>query len=238
MTTVFLFPFAGGDRHSYQFLKPYFSSSIKTVTIEPPGRGGRFGQPLLQDMDLVVDDALTQISDHIGGDYLFFGHSMGALTAFLLAKRLQALRANLPKLLVVSGRNPPSIDDYQASGKQLIHEMETDDFFSALDRYDHVNEALRVCPDLRQLYEPILKADFKALASHTPTEPHNLLSIPIHCLIGQEEAITLDNARLWQEETTSGCTITTLSGHHFFIYNHAAYISHIINTSLLIRHET
>src|SRR6056297_3046515 len=108
---VIAFPFAGGNKHCYDFLKNHVSSqNVEIHTMEYPGRGSRIKESLLVDIYSLIDDLYEKVlclTDD--SNYILFGHSMGGLVAYLLAKKIEKHDDNPPFKLIVSGRTPPSI---------------------------------------------------------------------------------------------------------------------------------
>ena len=74
-----------------------------------------------------------------------------------------------------------------------------------------------------ELFEPVLRADFQALADYT-YEKSEPLDVPITVLWSHDENVTRAQALGWQEQTTKDFSLLEFSGGHFFIFRHAAEI--------------
>ncbi len=215
--TLFMFPFAGGNSYSFNFIKPFLPKNIIPVPIEIPGRGVRIREPKVRSMDLMAEDALNQIKDKINSDCIFWGHSMGALLAFLVIRLLQSSNTSLPKHLFVTGREGPSTVKDQ---KELpLYLQPSDEFFRNLIALGGTPSEVFNHPEMRELYEPILRADFEALATYQ-YEPKEPMPVPITCIVGDKEGISHDNVRKWDLESSVSCSHLTLPGDHFFIFKH------------------
>lgn len=60
-------------------------------------------------MEEAVNDAYTSIVKQIDASpYILFGHSMGSLIAYEVARKIQGSNNELPEFLVLSGRNHPN----------------------------------------------------------------------------------------------------------------------------------
>src|ERR1700737_62408 len=101
-------PFAGGTRQSLAFLKDNLPGNIVFHSFEYPGHGRRIKEKNLDDIHKVLDDVYLQIRHFLNEPYAIYGHSFGALVAYLLAKRMQASGMPEPLHLFVSGVDAPS----------------------------------------------------------------------------------------------------------------------------------
>ena len=72
-----------------------------------PGRGSRAAEAPVTRMQALVDELSQAVSERADKPYALFGHSMGALVAFELARRLDGLGLPGPRRLFVSSAPPP-----------------------------------------------------------------------------------------------------------------------------------
>ena len=120
---IIAIPFAGGNRYSFKKLEKYVSSPIQWVTIELPGRGARFNEPILEDITTMVKDLFEQIKPHIEQEtYMIYGHSMGTLLGYELTKMLIQKQCKLPECLFFSGRGAPKTAKFK--GKSSLPKEE------------------------------------------------------------------------------------------------------------------
>ena len=105
--TVFLIPFAGGSAYAFRPLVQSLSGAVRCVPVELPGRGARAREPLAPDFETLAADVTARVSAdvaaHPGVPFVLFGHSMGAMLAWLVARALRRARAPGPRHLLVSG---------------------------------------------------------------------------------------------------------------------------------------
>ena len=92
---IIAFTFSGGNKYSYQKI---IHKNPNFITLEYPGRSKRFKEPLLKDMDALLDDLIIQLTEIItdGESYIIYGHCMGALVGVLLCKRIEKLQLKKP----------------------------------------------------------------------------------------------------------------------------------------------
>lgn len=227
-TILFCLPFAGSSAYSYRAFQSYTDDFLRIVAIDLPGRGRRFCEPLLRNLNAMADDAFNQIRQRLdGGAYAVYGHSMGSWIAYLLVKRILRDGYPPPRHLFVSGRPSPSVP-----GKEKDwHRLPRTDFLKILKRFGGTPIEVIANQELMELFEPVLRADFQALADyiHEKSEP---LGVPMTVLWGRDENVTRAEALSWQEQTTKDFSFLEFSGGHFFIFQHAAEIVGIFSRAV------
>lgn len=221
------FPFAGGNKHSYLKFGENKPENIEFVYLEGPGRGERFKEPLLDEMTAVLEDFYRQILPYLDAPFAFYGHSMGAMVSYLLARRLKEEGKRTPAHLFLSGRVAPTCQD---PGDKLWSKDKTT-FWDAVKDYGGSPEELFNYPELLALYEPMIRADLKTLDSYNHHRPEPL-DIPMTVMLGTKEKVTLLTARPWQEECAQPITIRQFEGNHFWIFNHIPALNRIFTETL------
>lgn len=145
--------------------------------------------------------------------FAFFGHSMGAVIAFELARWLRRRHAAEPQAVLISGRHAPQIPDLEPVTYNLPH----DEFIEKLGKLAGTPKEVLEHAELMELMIPLLRADFQMVQTHKyHSEPP--LGCPITVYGGlQDPEVTPDNLRMWKEQTSSDFALHMLPGDHFFI---------------------
>lgn len=219
------FPHAGGNSASYRGLGDAIDF-IRIQSFDLPGRGRRIREKPLDDMASLVDDLFDQIRASLNEPYAFFGHSMGASLAYLLARKVAAANLPLPSYLFVSGRCAPS--EHKEERRHLLPKAE---FLAMLRELGGCPSELLADGELQDLFEPILRADFRAISTFRYPGAHKL-DVPILVMIGDQDNVSLGAARKWQLETSRTIRIKRFAGNHFFIMEHMGEIRQLILKSL------
>ena len=210
---VFVFPFAGGNESSYDQL---FTDLETILVYNYPGRNDRFKETPIEDIHELVDDLYPTILHelHDVDTYYIYGHSLGAMVAYLIAKRI-AKDTSLPQpeKLIVTGFRPPSV-----VREKFSHLSETA-FWERIISFGGVPKEMIEQPLLQKFFEPVLRSDIKLWESYDyeETDP---LSIPIDVFYGVDEKTTPEEMSLWKKESTAEVRITEFQGGHFFILDH------------------
>ncbi len=99
---MFCFPPAGSGAALYRLWPQKLPSDIAVYRIQPPGRETRYREQLLRDLATYEDALLEELKPLLEGPFAFFGHSMGSLIAFRLARRIRQELGLQPVHLFVS----------------------------------------------------------------------------------------------------------------------------------------
>ncbi|MCW3466350.1 thioesterase II family protein [Chitinophaga nivalis] len=218
---LFLLHFAGGNCYSFQFLQPYLRD-VEFIPLELPGRGRRYGEELLVDLQAAADDFCRQISSKLTSKhYVIYGHSMGALLALKVAGMLEA-RNQPPAHVVVSGNAGPG------TKKGLKrHLMEKSKLKEELKSLGGVPQEFLESEELFDFYEAIMRADFE-LAEKDNIADYPRIKAPIYAIMGDAEEGVAD-IHNWAGFTSSFSS-SLLPGGHFFIHKHPVQLAGIIKS--------
>lgn len=210
---LFCFPSAGSG---VSLLHSWFKDmplDYEVCAIQPPGREDRhLEQPFRRMAPLVAmaADALEPVLDR---PYALFGHSLGALTAFEVARELRRRGLPAPARLFVSSRMAPQL----APRFSPIHHLPENEFVEQLAlRYGPIPPVILADPELMALFFPVLRADIEVLETYS-YRPEDPLDTAISVLGGASDPM-LDDAGLhaWAEQTSSTATVRIFPGDHFF----------------------
>jgi surfactin synthase thioesterase subunit len=209
-------PYAGGDKYAYRTLQKH--STLPWHTLELPGRGLRRKEPALRSIALMASDVGAQLEAlHIEGDYVLYGHSMGAMIAHELCLLLTKSGSALPKGLILSGRAAP-----QSHRPQALHALESDAFWRTLSSWGGVPEALLSQPDMLAYFEPIFKADFEAIHAYRYVHQELALQVPLYLSTGSQERFSYTDVEPWFGLFSTAVIWQRFEGGHFFILQQAA----------------
>lgn len=210
---LFCLPFAGGGASSYRGWRAELPADLELCALQLPGREARFGEPLLTDMDAMVEGTLQAILPLRDLPFAFFGHSMGAVIAYETARRLAAMGGPQPELLAVSGRSAPFLE----ARVPPMHGLSDADFIEGLRRLEGTPAEVLENAELMELVLPVLRADFRAIETYRWREGPPLQARLL--VLGGETDPDTDpsSLRAWAEVTRSGSRCELFPGGHFFL---------------------
>lgn len=223
---------AGGDKYSFRNLQEWLLPEIQSIAVDVPGRGDRFGEPLMNDIHEMTEDVFHQIKNELNEDYFFAGVSMGTLIAYLLCFKIKENNLPLPGHLFLASRLSP--DSY--FNEPTIMNTSSEEFWKVVIQYNGVPDALMKHQELRDMYEPILRSDFEALEkyniSHSVKEQ---LNVSASILIGKNDVrnITMNTAKDWTHHFINETDFKEFDGGHFFVYENKDVAKFIKSTMLL-----
>jgi surfactin synthase thioesterase subunit len=224
---LFVFPHAGGNKHSYYLFKRYLPPDINLIYYELPGRGTRINESLVRNIHQLIDDIYAFVQDKLISPYAIFGHSLGSMLAYLITQRIIQQKKTIPKHLFLSGRGGPSMKE-----NELRYNLPRKEFQEMLKSIGGMPEEILQDEDLMEFFDPILRADFEALEKYEYSPSDRKFNIPLSVFLGREDETTLDQALLWQHETELPIEITFYDGGHFFIFDNAEMICSSIASQL------
>jgi len=147
--------------------------------------------------------------------FAFFGHSMGSLISFELARRLRRERQQEPIHLFVSGRSAPQLPDEEPPA----HNLPEPEFLEELRRLNGTPKEALAYPELMQILIPILRADFSVCETYIYTEEPPL-ACPISAFGGtQDSDVSREDMEAWRRQTRASFTLRMFSGDHFFLHS-------------------
>ena len=122
---LFCFPYAGGiPALIYSKWKMKMKEEIEIIPVDMPGRNCQTKEESYDSVDEAVELIIGSMKDDFKGNYAFWGHSMGAVVAYELAREIQKRGLPLPKHIILSGKKPFHIE----IERDPIRTYEDDDF--------------------------------------------------------------------------------------------------------------
>lgn len=217
---VIALPYGGGNKYSFRAFEKVLPAEYQWCPVELPGRGDKIRQPLLSDvheMVAAIYPEVLQLTQQ--GTYFIYGHSMGTLLGYELVKRMAKEKRKLPSILFFTGRGAPSVER-----EKKISGLDTDLFWKEIGNIGGMPAEILKHQELLEIFEPILRQDFKALENYRYAPLEQLLAVPLFVYTGDKEDIKPASIRAWQDVTSFPISHTVLPGDHFFIFDHPQQI--------------
>ena len=206
-------PFAGGNATAYASLERALADIAEVRVPELPGRGTRFGEAFATDLPTVAAEIAGALRAMPQKPLVLFGHSLGTLIAYEVARTLAAA-GGAPRHLVLSGRRAPLTGE-----GPLAEEALTDAALEArMRRLGGTPPELFAARDLLALVLPVVRADYRLASQHVPDPTSQLLGLPATILGGDAD---LDNPPGllpgWGAWLGRAPAVQIWPGGHFFI---------------------
>ena len=211
---LFCFPYAGGSALAFRKWPQHLPPGVEVWAAQLPGRGSRIREPPYSSLTAMVEDLAVAIRPHLDRPFAFFGHSMGAMISFELARLLRRQGGAAPAHLFVSGRRAPQIPDtdpptYNLPDAELVEELR---------RLNGTPPEVLEHPELMGLMLPLLRADFEVVETYS-YQPGPPLDCRLSAFGGlQDEDVTREHLDGWREQTTSHFAVRMFEGDHFYLH--------------------
>jgi surfactin synthase thioesterase subunit len=217
------FPHAGGSAPFFLPVSVAFSPRVDVVAIQYPGRQDRRAEPPIDDMAVLADRVHAIMARQPELPLTFFGHSMGAILAFEVARRLEA-DGHGPVRLFASGRRGPA-----THRNETVHLRDDAGILAEVRKMNGTASSLLGDDELMRAALPALRADYKATERYA-CPPGITVDCPISVLTGDNDAkTTIEEANAWAGHTTGSFDCHVFSGGHFFLTDHADQIIKLLD---------
>jgi medium-chain acyl-[acyl-carrier-protein] hydrolase len=209
---LFCFPYGGGGNSIFRAWQKSLPEAIEICPVQLPGRESRIKEPPFTELSPLVLAAAQALAPQLDKPFAFFGHSMGALVSFELARHLRRGGGPQPVHLFVSGRCSP-----QTLKEPLAGDLPDSEFSEVLRRSNGTPEEVLENRELMELMLPVVRADFAVCNSYVYA-PEPPFSFPITAFGGLEDrGVGRDCIEGWREHTTGPFVLRMLPGNHFFL---------------------
>jgi surfactin synthase thioesterase subunit len=215
---LFCVPHAGASATVFHHWTRQLQLPVEVCGIELPGRGARLRDIPYASLDALVAQLVHVLRAHLERPYALYGHSMGGLVAFELARAFRRVGAPSPAAVVVSAAGAP----HTLPAPEPRPVRSDADLVRTLERYGGTPAAILAEPDVVSLLLPALRADL-ALVETYAYVPDTPLDVPLVVLGGVNDALvppdTLDD---WRVHTRRSFTVQRVPGDHFALVKQQA----------------
>ena len=209
---LYIFPHAGGSPQYYVPFSKAFVTDVKRIGVQYPGKGGNHDLGAFTSIEDLADRVCDKLPSPTDGPAAFFGHSMGALLAFEVARRFEADGKAIAALFVSAAGAPgrAGFDNIGDSDRNLLE---------AVSQMTGVNPEFLENEEFAAKILPTLRG-FKAITNYD-CPPDATVSCPIFAFLGDnDEVATYEKVVPWSKRTTSEFTVRVFTGHHFYLNDH------------------
>jgi surfactin synthase thioesterase subunit len=207
---VVCFPHAGGNPRAFLDWQPHLDAELLAVCV--PGRAHRSDERPPASVTDLADAAAEAVRACLDRPTYLYGHSLGGLVAFEVARRL----AGEPALrgLVASGCAAPSVQP--SAHVRWAARLKGRAFAEAAGRYEGLDPEIVADEDLQELLLADLRGDVQLLAEYR-YRPAALLDVAVTLVNGRDDP-HVGNGSLepWRRECVAPPRFHWREGGHFF----------------------
>ena len=210
---LFCLPHAGGTAAAFAPWARYLPSSIEVTAIQLPGHGDRLSEAPMATLQPLAEAIASAVEARLDRPFALFGHSMGALLAFEVARTLRRRHRTEPAHLIVSGCRAPTVPDRGS----VRHDLPDAEMLAEVEQFNGAPPELLANPDFTAVLLPALRADFEALDKYV-----YVADAPLACAITvlgglADDRVRREHLEPWRDETTGVTRVALFPGGHFFI---------------------
>jgi surfactin synthase thioesterase subunit/glycosyltransferase involved in cell wall biosynthesis len=204
---LFCFPHAGGGAAAFHRWAERLPRGLVVVPMRPPRPATPY---TMAGLVAVLGDSIQPYLDE---SFAFFGHSMGAIVAFELARLLRRRNLPAPRMLVASGARAPQF----RRGHVPPPEPGEAEFVATLRRLEGTPSEVLDNPNLMELILPALREDAAIYRNYVyADEP------PLDCAIrayggAEDPNVRREHLDGWAAETTAAFAVRVFPGGHFYL---------------------
>lgn len=218
------FPHAGAGRLYYARWGALFGDGISFEVVQYPERENRYKERMPATVQQLATDIHAEYARVFAGPYSIWGHSMGTVIGYEVAKLAQRLSGRAPLVFFSSGSAAPCESRFEAV-PSLSSAL---DFRKVLLRYGGVSPENMDNPDFMNYFAPIIKADLMLLGQYQDVE-FERLNCSLVLMEGRDDPVRLDS---WPRYVARAPEVHLFDGGHFFLQEHSAELAALMSSRI------
>ncbi len=225
---LFCLPYTGGDASAYRSWTGELPRGVDVCAAQLPGRGKRIREPRITRMDALIPLLVEAMRESLGQPFAIFGHDLGALIAFELARSLRRMSLPQPARLFLFCHRAPNLPSRVAD----IHRLEESESRKELRLRADVPEEVLEHEELMALVSPILRADFEIEETYSFVA-EDPLDVPFTIVGGlADDRVDASELEAWRQQTRAEARVEMLPGDHSYLHSQHKRLLEVITREL------
>jgi surfactin synthase thioesterase subunit len=212
--TLICLPYAGAGASIFYPWRKLGHEHVVVTPLHLPGRERLIDEEPFTDLHRAADALLPQAVTEAGRHdrpVVLFGHSLGAVLAYELTRRLTESGTPVTGLVVSGSPAPWSPREQRATG------LDDDQFLARVEEFAGYRHPAFDDPERRELLLPTLRADVEMHENYLPSsrEP---MAVDVTAVRGtDDDLVTARDLAAWAEVTTGSFRHVELAGGHMYL---------------------
>ena len=216
LVSVLCISCAGGGASQFRNWQHSVPDSISILAVQLPGREDRFRERPYERLDDVIYDLAEACADLVKEDLAIFGHSLGGLIGFELAREFRRRQWQTPVRLFVSSVRSPELPNRHPP----LSRLPRSELLKALDDLGGMSQEMLHNRELIDFWLPSLRADLGLFESYK-YRPEPPLDCPISAFGSISDVRVLPfELTGWRDQTKCDFRLRYFPGNHFFLRQH------------------
>ncbi|MEU0580158.1 alpha/beta fold hydrolase [Streptomyces griseoincarnatus] len=209
---LFVFHHAGGSHLAYRDWPGRFPADWDVRLVDAPGRGLESDRPAIGDARRLVSWFRAELDCELTGPVALFGHSMGGLIAYELARALLA-EGRPPVWLGLSARGVPR----PGGDGTRRHLLSDEGLRRELALMGGTPAEVLDNPELWELFSPAIRGDLRLVETWRPLPDPVPMPVPLSVYGGTDDPVA-PARRLtgWSRHSTRHLGLRLFDGGHFY----------------------
>ncbi|MGN5636187.1 thioesterase II family protein [Streptomyces sp. AC154] len=224
-------PHAGGTASYFFPLSQRLADTADVLAVQYPGRQDRRREPPLESAQELATAIHTALRPYDDLPLVLFGHSMGAVLAFELARAMERAGTG-PLGLIVSGRRSAAL-----TCEDKVHTRGDAALLQEIRVLSGTDPGLLQDEEILSMVLPALRADFKAIETYAYRPDDDRSGAPLRCPVSvltgvADPRVSLEQAMAWRELTTGEFSFASFPGGHFYLADQQDQVAEAITGSI------
>lgn len=220
---MFLFPPAGSDLSLYSRWENFLPRDVELLLVHLPGRGARQDEDLIDDAKTLICNMVDEMHGYLDKPYVLFGHSMGALLAYIMAEEICQREMKAPDCIFISSLKVPD----KLKGKEgcfagiidnraCLYELDDEELKEKLAQLGGAPAVVLNDKDFIKTILPVFRNDLRLCETYAP-QTKTVLPIPFELYGGNnDKLVSKSELEEWKQYTSKEANVTTFLGGHFY----------------------
>lgn len=207
------FPYAGGSASIYHPWAALLPPSVELAAVQLPGRQNRITEAPITDLPTLVETLAAVLAPLWDRPVALFGHSLGAILAFEVARLRRRQGLGLPVHLFVAGHRAPQLPERQPP----IHHLPDAEFLAEIARLNGTPAEILAHREILEMLLPVLRADFQLAETYLYVADAPL-PCPLTAFGGTaDDKVPPADLAAWRAQAGGPFAAQLFPGDHFFL---------------------
>lgn len=207
------FPHAGGGASAFHRWAEVLPAGVELLAVQLPGRHTRIGERPHDSWDELLHQLDRVVSAEVDRPFALFGHSLGAMLAYELTRRLMGGAGIAPHRLLLAGCRAPDVPLLLPA----IHRLPDEEFTRNLPLVADIPPEVLADRQMMRLVRPLMRADLTLAETWPPVAP-TPVHVPATVFAGRDDTVAPPwSTRRWSR-FVGPLTTHVLAGDHFFVH--------------------
>jgi len=213
------FPHAGGTPAVFRHWAGELPADVELLAARLPGRQSRLTEPAYRDWVALLAELSAVVATAIDRPFALFGHSLGAMICYELARTLRAVR---PARLLLAACRAPDVP----SPLPPVHRLPDVELARGLPLVARIPPEVLADPRMMRLVLPTIRADLTLTESWPPTRP-TPLGVPATVFVGRADPVAPPSSARGWSRFAAPVRVAVLDGDHFFVHSDRTFVHHV-----------